>query len=361
MLWKMLAILTITVTLISCGGDSDHVTKEDLEDLIAAIQADQKGGAQVDTPQQPTADQKGDAQVDTSQQPTTDQPADVGQQSGEPQPVVPREDPIIPDDSFIVPRSSHIAFSKQADGAYNIFVMNDVGGFVSQMTFRNRDCTYAAWSPDRTEIAFCSSPRPHESGIYIINTDGIRQFRVFLTNERPASINHPSWSPDGERIVFATFQGIVVMNRDGSNPTNITNRRGETPDWSPDGSKIVFSSGFDGNYNLFTVSPEGGKWTRITVHPGNEENPDWSPDGKSITFSSKRDDLWGIYTIGSDGQNEVYLGLPDRHARDPSWSPDGNKIAFESKWDIFIMAADGTNVLNVTDTPDVTEKLPAWY
>lgn len=348
MIWKTFAILTITLTLISCGGgDSDHVTKQDLEDLIETIQASQKGDDQIGTPQQPTADQ----------------PAGVGQQQPtEPQPVIPREDPIIPDDSFIVPRSSHIAFSKQADGAYNIFVMNDVGGVPAQMTFRHRDCTYAAWSPDRTEIAFCSSPKPHQSGIYIINTDGIRQFRVFLTNEAPASINHPSWSPDGERIVFSTFRGIVVMDRDGSNPIKLNpDHEGFHPDWSPDGSKIVFVSGFDGNDNLFTVSPEGGKWTRITVHPGNEENPDWSPDGRRITFSSHRDGQWGIYSIGSDGQNEVYLGLPDRHARDPSWSPDGTKIAFESEWDIFIMEADGTNVLNVTDTPDVSEKLPAWY
>ena len=239
--------------------------------------------------------------------------------------------------------------------------MNDVGGFVSQMTFRDRQSTYAAWSPDRTEIAFCSFSKRHQAGIYIINTDGIRQFRVFLTNEARNTINHPSWSPDGEKIVFGTFQGIVVMNRDGSNPTNITNRRGETPDWSPDGSKIVFASSFDGNYNLFTVGPEGGEWTRVTVHPDNDKNPDWSPDGRSITFSSQRDDQWGIYSIGSDGQNEVLLSPPEMDGFDPSWSPDGNKIAFQSEWDIFIMNADGTNVFNVTNTPDVGEQLPAWY
>ena len=117
MMWKTLAILTITVMLISCGeDDSEYVTKEDLQDLIETIQADQKASGQVDTPQQPTADQPTDAGQQQPQQPTADQPADVEQQPNEPKPVVPRQDPIIPDDSFIQPKSSHIAFTKQANG-----------------------------------------------------------------------------------------------------------------------------------------------------------------------------------------------------------------------------------------------------
>ena len=61
----------------------------------------------------------------------------------------------------------------------------------------------------------------------------------------------PSWSPDGKRITFASFENemprnrdIYVMDADGDNQRNLTNHRDRdwNPVWSPDGKRIAFVS-----------------------------------------------------------------------------------------------------------------------
>ena len=73
-----------------------------------------------------------------------------------------------------------------------------------------------------------------------------------LTNH-PAGDGHPSWSPDGRHIAFASDRDgnveIYVMGSDGSNPRRLTNHSAGDghPSWSPDGRHIAFASDRDGN------------------------------------------------------------------------------------------------------------------
>jgi Tol biopolymer transport system component len=82
--------------------------------------------------------------------------------------------------------------------------------------------------------------------------------------------------------------------------------------------------------------------------------PDVLPDdNEKIVFVSDRDGNDEIYVMNADGSNVVRL--TDNPAEDgaPAWSPDGRKIAFISdrdfSSDIFVMNADGSNVVKLTD------------
>ncbi len=70
------------------------------------------------------------------------------------------------------------------------------------------------------------------------------------------------------------------MFTDGSEPTNLTN----SPDsdefassWAPDESRVVFDSDRDGNWNLYSMSPNGGPPTRLTSGTWDETGPRWRP------------------------------------------------------------------------------------
>jgi Tol biopolymer transport system component len=97
------------------------------------------------------------------------------------------------------------------------------------------------------------------------------------------------------------------------------------------------------------------------------------PDGR-IAFS--RQDPWSddydIWLVNPDGTDEVNItNTPNVSEHDPNWSPDGTKIAFSASVedpeepgsffsDIFIIDADGGNRTNVTATPDQSDYMPSW-
>jgi WD40 repeat protein len=104
----------------------------------------------------------------------------------------------------------------------------------------------------------------------------------------------------------------------------------------------------------------------MTNTPSIDGTPDWSPSGAKIAFSSFRGGGESeIYTMNADGTNIVNL-TNSTTASDtwPSWSPDGTKIAFGSfrdgEQDIYVMNADGTGVTNLTNNAIDIDGIPEW-
>lgn len=211
---------------------------------------------------------------------------------------------------------------------------------------------------DIGKIAF-TSIRDGKPAIYIMNSDGINPVKL-------ANGSHPSWSPDGKRIVFSfgleRFHGdvsdICVMDADGKNRVNLTKgiRKGnEDPAWSPDGEKIVFMSNRNGQRNIYVMDADGTNAVNLTPDLDFAYSPVWSPDGKRIVFGAEGD----IFVMDARGANRINLTQNPRAVNmTPSWSPDGRKIAYSASpkpglwfapFNIYLMNADGTHPVMLTE------------
>jgi len=280
------------------------------------------------------------------------------------------------------PFYDYIAFYSSRDGTSGIFVMRPDGSELMNLTpDTTRHYSYPAWAPDATQISFTSV-----DDIWILNTATMQARQ--LTDG--VSVQLSAWSPDGTRIAYDTFfdcpgsdtcGDIYVMNADGSGLVNLTPgpARGSEPAWSPDGSQIAFRSEVDGFVDIWVMEVDGSNAMKLTdleaLPTGlylDAYEPAWSPDGARIAFAGPgMNDGPRIWVMDADGSNLTMLTEyePYYHAWRPSWSPDGTRIAFwaykgfaegpEKSYEIYVMDADGSNEVNLTNYAgyDVT---PTW-
>ncbi len=89
--------------------------------------------------------------------------------------------------------------------------------------------------------------------------------------------------------------------------------------------RIYFSMNHSGNWDLWSIKPDGTDLKPLTRTPEDEHSPAVSPDGKEVLFVDSRRSLW-IMNVDGTGRKEI--PLPKGIYAHPSWSPDGQEIAF---------------------------------
>ena len=150
----------------------------------------------------------------------------------------------------------------------------------------------------QARIAFMSD-RDWNWEIYLMDNDGgnLRN----LTNN-PGDDQHPSWSPGGKQIVFTTDRSgkdwnrqIYVMDADGGNQRNLSNNDFDDrdPSWSPDGKRIAFVSLRNGNYEIYVMDADEGNLQNLTNNRHADTKPAWFNSPLSVAPAGKKSTMWG--------------------------------------------------------------------
>jgi TolB protein len=131
------------------------------------------------------------------------------------------------------------------------------------------------------------------------------------------------------------------------------------------GKIAFFDRSESGDYDIYSMKPDGTDRNRLTEDTANDYAPDLSPNGKKIAFASLRSGANKIYVMKADGTAVRNLSGSEVGEGGPAWSPDGTEIAFEKDGDVWVMDADGSNRKNLTNTPpvngyEVRENDPAY-
>jgi Tol biopolymer transport system component len=274
-----------------------------------------------------------------------------------------------------VPTANEIIFSSLNNDQGTIYICNPDGSNMQKLIEGGIN-TSPSWNMQHTKIVFNSlDPASGVGSLYIYDMES-KSKTLLLKGFSPRD---PSFSPDGNTIVFADFvedgsenAEIYTIIIDGNNLTKLTDNpaRDYLPKYSPDGKTIVFSSERDGNIQLYTVNSSGGNVKRLMKNEFTDNCGSFSPDGHIIIFNSDRGGSSDIYAVSSDGIAEP-KNLTSNSAGnyEPCYSPDGSSVVYRSNkgltdsmsYDIFVMTADGKNQINITpDLSNTNEFNPSW-
>jgi TolB protein len=167
----------------------------------------------------------------------------------------------------------------------------------------------------------------------------------------------------GARIVFnSTRDGnyeVYSMRPDGAEQTNLTNS--DATEWVyAGGDKAYFvSDGYKGagrrEYQLYEMNADGSSQRRISRFPLYDSYLGVINHGERFLVTSKKDGDAEIYLIDRSGNELAQLTDNDGYDSDPDISPDGLLIVFRSNRDgpndLYTMRPDGSQVKRLTSDP----------
>jgi TolB protein len=167
--------------------------------------------------------------------------------------------------------------------------------------------------------------------LQIADADG-QNPQTALASREP--IISPTWSPDGGRIAYVSFENkkpvVYVHNLATGQRQAVANFKGSNsaPAWSPDGRRLAVVLSRDGGTQIFVMNADGSGTRRLMTSSGIDTEPQFSPDGQFIYFTSDRGGSPQIYRVPASGGDAQRVTFEGSYNVSPRISPDGKLLAF---------------------------------
>jgi len=230
----------------------------------------------------------------------------------------------------INPQNGRIAFVSDSLVNPYLYTMDKSGGNILKVTdisvdgYHNYGNAFD-WDENQGKILFS-----HYQYLYEINADG-SNLRAIATAPSGRHFREVEVSPDGSRLLVLTIgekiytSEIYIMDRNGSNRQMIIGDRNgivRSPSWSIDGQSILFTHDVSGNESItgrmldsriFRYDLGSGETTNLSQNKPqgtNDMYPRFSPTGAQIIFTnvpnndSRPPDIW---VMDENGENREQL------------------------------------------------------
>ncbi len=280
------------------------------------------------------------------------------------------------------PDGTKIAFTGEYDGNVDVFVMAAEGGVPRRLTWHPAADAVLGWTSDGRRVLFTSG-RTAYSGfneLFTVGLDGGLEERLPLPMGYEAS-----YARDGKRLAYVPisrafyawkrYRGgratpiwiadladsrIEKVPRENSNDFN--------PMWI--GDKVYFLSDRLGPVSLFVYDATSKNVDRVLPNDGLDIKSAAAGPGVIVfeqfgglnlfDLNSGKASRVSISAAGDFPEvRERYVAV-GRRLTNPSLSPNAARAAFEARGEIVTVPAEKGDPRNLTLTPGVMERSPAW-
>jgi tricorn protease len=283
------------------------------------------------------------------------------------------------------PDGHHIAFTAQYEGNRDVYIVPVEGGVPRRLTWHPGADEVQGFTPDGRKVLFTSGRAvftTRYTQLFTVPVEGGVEDALPLPNAASGA-----YSPDGRRIAYnplaprfeqwkqyrgGTVSRIWIYDPATHDIEKVPQPASRANDADPMwiGGVLYFRSDRNGEFNLFSYDPQSHAVRQLTQHT---DFPVLTAGAGGGRIVYEQAGYLHVFDPGTGAAKKLTIGVPSdlretrpRFVKGPQWirsaaiSPAGARAVFEFRGEIVTVPAEKGDPRNLTNTPGVHERSPAW-